>query len=405
MQDLRYDIDPQGDTILVLRCPNTKQPVWEPTDQVSKPKQKNTIRRRMLFGSVFMYDTEDSRSHDENAHEPTSEPIAPTSESNVLNDTDSAESHGENSEHNETQFRLSSRHLALASPVFKTMLNGVWKESAPPSNWSDCQVRYELAATEWDVEDFLMVMNIVHGRNRQVPVSIDLETLGRISVIVDYYQFQEVAQVFVGLWIDRLSGNLPTKYGQECVTWMFVSWVFSYSEIFAKMTRVAIKTSEDGLGTINLPFPSMLLSTATPHLHRISMLMCFVAVLEQKREHFIDGIFNILGDLCKDLCKGRRGCSFECRSMLLGSLMKAMNALYGACSAERAMSAVLSLDSGSWYKYNSRYPHSCTLRELLQPDIQILGAGLDGLNLDEYNGQKTKSADVPSSTLHLRDEN
>ncbi|KAG6234293.1 hypothetical protein E4U25_006054 [Claviceps purpurea] len=267
MQDLRYDIDPQGDTILVLRCPNTKQPVWEPTDEVSKLKQKNTIRRRMLFGSAFMSDTEDGRSDDENAHEPTPEPVAPTIESNVPNDTDSAEAHGEDGERNEVQFRLCSRHLALASPVFKAMLNGIWKESAPPSDWSDCQVRYELAATEWDAEDFLLLMNIVHGHSTQVPYSVDLETLGRISVLVDYYQCQEVTQFVAGLWIDKLSGSLPTTYGRDCVIWMFVSWIFSRSEIFKKMTLLAIRTCEGGLGTIHLPFPPMLLSMATPHLN------------------------------------------------------------------------------------------------------------------------------------------
>ncbi|KAG6255225.1 hypothetical protein E4U23_004674 [Claviceps purpurea] len=399
MQDLRYDIDPQGDTILVLRCPNTKQPVWEPTDEVSKLKQKNTIRRRTLFGSAFMSDTEDGRSDDENAHEPTPEPIAPTIESNVPNDTDSAEAHVEDGERNEVQFRLSSRHLALASPVFKTMLNGSWKESAPSSDQSDgsakpcaplqsspaCQVRYELAATEWDAEDFLLLMNIVHGRNRQVPVSIDIETLGRISLIVDYYQFQEVAQAVVGLWIYELCGKLPTKYGHDCVTWMFVSWVFSRSEIFEKMTQLAIRTCDGGLGAIYLPLPP-LLST----------------VMEQKRDHFVDEVFKILGELCKDLWKGRRGCDFECTSMLLGSLMKVMdeNELYGPCSAERAKSVVLSLKSGTRYVY--LYPrhycaHSCTLHALLEPGIERLWDGLDGLKLDDYNSQKNKSADVHSS--------
>ncbi|KAG5918869.1 hypothetical protein E4U61_001381 [Claviceps capensis] len=419
MQDLRYDLDPQGDTILVLRCPNIKQPVWEPTDEVSKLKQKNKIRRRMFFGSVFMSDTEDSYSDDENAHEPTPEPIAPTIESNVPNDNDIAEAHGENGERNEVQFRLCSKHLSLASPVFKTMLNGVWKESAPSSdqynrsakplsplqNDSNCQVRYELAATEWGAEDFLLLMNIVHCQSIKVPYSIDLETLGRMSVLVDYYQCQEATQFFAGLWIDKLSGSLPTTYGRDCVTWMFVSWVFSRSNIFEKMTQLAIRTCDGGLGTINLPFPPMLLSTATPHLQDLSKLICFAAVMEQKRDHFIDMIFALLGNTCKHLREGRCGCSFECGSMLLGSLLNLMykNELYGACSAERAKSAVLSLKSGTWYLRKPHHrghhsAHSCTLHALLQPGIERLWDGLDGVKLDDHNGQNKKSADEHSST-------
>ncbi|KAG5966730.1 hypothetical protein E4U56_001195 [Claviceps arundinis] len=429
MEDLRYDLDPQGDTILVLRCPNTKQPVWEPKDEATKLTQKNKTRRK-LFGLDSMADT-DAGPCDEVLHEPTAELIAPTIESNVP--SDSVEAHEEKSDLNEVEFRLSSRHLALASPVFKTMLNGFWKESTPSSdqsnesakplsplqNYSNCQVRYELAATEWDAQDFLLLMNIVHCRSLQVPYSIDLETLGRISVLVDYYQCQEVTQFFAGLWIGKLSGSLPTTYGRDCVTWIFVSWVFSHSEIFDKMTQLAIRTCEGGLGTINLPFPPMLLSTATPHLHGFSKLTCFAAIMEQKRDHFIDEIFNLLGNLCKDIRGGGRGCNFECRSMLLGSLLNLMdkNELYGPCSAERAKFAVLSLKSGTWYSKpnNSHHScddcdpydscdsydysaHSCTFHALLKPSIEKLWDDLDGLKLDDHNGQKKKSADANSST-------
>ncbi|KAG6224474.1 hypothetical protein E4U25_008456 [Claviceps purpurea] len=430
MQNLRYDLDPQGDTILVLRRPNTNQPLWEPKDEVSKLKQKNRTRRRKLFGLDFMSDTEDESSHDEQAPEPISPSIDPnvpierdmksgSAEKDL--DTDSQESPQENSDFHEVEFRLSSRHLALASPVFKAMLSGFWKESAPSSDqdngsakpWSplqsgsNCQARYELTATEWVVEDFLLLMNIVHGHSGQVPYSVDLETLARMSVLVDYYQCQEVTQFVVGLWIDKLSDrlpSLPTQYGRECVAWIFVSWVFSRRNIFEKMTLLAIACCEGGLGKIYLPFPPMLLSTATPHLHGLSTLICFVAVLEQKRDHYIDEIFSVVGKLCKDLWKGRRGCSFECTSMLLGSLMKVMdeNELYRACSAKQATRAVLSLKSGKWPTYDSNHlgasSHPCSLEKLLRPDIERLWAGLKGLKLDDYNGQKKNSADVPAST-------
>ncbi|KAG6037850.1 hypothetical protein E4U40_002062 [Claviceps sp. LM458 group G5] len=417
MRDLRHDLDPQGDTILVLRCPNTQQAVWEPKDEATKLKKKNKARRRKLFDFDSVSDTEDARCDDQNAHEPTPEAIAPSIESSTPND--SGEAHEEKSDQNEVEFRLSSRHLALASPVFKTMLNGFWKESAPLSdqsnrsakplsplqNDSNCQVRYELAATEWGAEDFLLLMNIVHCQSIKVPYSIDLERLGRMSVLVDYYQCQEATQFFASLWIDKLSGSLPTTYGRDCVTWIFVSWVFSRSNIFEKMTQVAIRTCEGGLGTINLPFPPMLLSMVTPHLHDLSKLMCFAAVMEQKRDHFITMIFALLGLTCKHLREGRRGCDFECTSMLLGSLLRGMdkNELYGACSAERAKSAVLSLKSGTRYVCTSVYSgiysaHPCTLHALLQPGMEKLWNRLDGLELNEYNGQKKKSADVPTST-------
>ncbi|KAG5932555.1 hypothetical protein E4U60_005160 [Claviceps pazoutovae] len=267
MNNSRFEVDPQGDTILVLRCPKTAQPVWEPEDEGAKRKRGNDIPMTKLFlGSQFNFGMDVDPSDDKDTHAPTPGSVASTVESSLPND--SAEAHGENIKREEVKFRLSSRHLALASPVFRTMLNGLWKESAPSSDEPDngCPVRYELTAAEWDDELFLMLMNIIHGRNKLVPLSVDLTTLMKMSVLVDYYQCQEVTQFVVGLWIKELSSSLPKEYGRDCVAWMFVSWVFSCSELFEKMTSLAMKGSEGGLGKIYLPLPPMLLSTVTPRL-------------------------------------------------------------------------------------------------------------------------------------------
>ncbi|KAG6093291.1 hypothetical protein E4U30_004469 [Claviceps sp. LM220 group G6] len=265
MKDSQFELDPRGDTILILRNPKTEQLLWEPDDDEAKLKQRSRILRQKLFGSEFMPDDGKTQS----AAWPISaiQPSVPS---------DSEKARKENSEGNEIQFRLSSRHLALASPVFQTMFNGSWKESAPSSDQSegsgktwaplqngpDCPVRYELTATEWDTKIFLLLMNIIHCRNKLVPLSSDLTTLVKMAVLVDYYQCEEATQLAAGLWIGKLSDNLPTSYGRDCVAWMFVSWVFSRSEIFEKMTKLAIRGSAGGLGTIHLPFPPQLLSTA-----------------------------------------------------------------------------------------------------------------------------------------------
>ncbi|KAG6207398.1 hypothetical protein E4U35_001011 [Claviceps purpurea] len=270
MYDSRFEVDPQGDTILVLRCPKTAQPVWEPEDESTKRKRGNDIPMTKLFlGSQepqFNFGMDVDPFDGEDTHAPTPGTIAATVESSLPND--SGESHGDNIKREEVKFRLSSRHLALASPVFKAMLNRPWRWRAPSSDWSEngCPVRCELTVADWDDELFLMLMNIIHGRNALVPLSIDLTTLMKMSILVGHYQCQEVTQFVVGLWIKELSGSLPQEYGRDCVAWMFVSWVFSCSELFEKMTSLAMKGSEGGLGKIYLPLPPMLLSTVTPHL-------------------------------------------------------------------------------------------------------------------------------------------
>ncbi|KAG6076635.1 hypothetical protein E4U16_002662 [Claviceps sp. LM84 group G4] len=222
MDGSRFEVDPQGDTILVLRCPKTAQPVWEPDDESVKRRRWNDIPMTKLFlDSQFDSGMDVDFFDDENTHAPTPGTIAATVESSLPND--SGEAHGENIKREDVKFRLSSRHLALASPVFKAMLNGPWKESASSSGWSsgnDCPVRYQLAAAEWDDEILLLLMNIIHGRNSLVPLSVDLTTLTKMSVVVDYYQCQEVIQFVVGLWIKELAVSLPKEYGRDCVAWI-----------------------------------------------------------------------------------------------------------------------------------------------------------------------------------------
>ncbi|KAG6105512.1 hypothetical protein E4U14_005100 [Claviceps sp. LM454 group G7] len=380
MKVSRFDLDPQGDTILVLRCPKKEQPVWKPSKEKTKWARRNNFIRQKLFGSESNPDKDadpsDDPPDDEGTHEQTPEPIAPDDEPSARE---------QNAESNEVQFRLSSRHLALASPIFKTMLNGIWKESAapsdqskksaktrkPPKKGSDSSTRYELTATEWDDEVFLMLMNIIHGRNTLVPLSIDLTTLVKLSVLVDYYQCQEVTQFVVRIWIKEFV--LPTSYGRDCVAWIFVSWVFSCGELFEKMTQLAMKGSEGGFGTIYLPLPPNLLTA-----------------MEQKRDQFLDDIFKILGNLCQSLCKGRLGCSFECSSMLLGSLLQGIDErkLYQTCSARRVRLIVLSLSTGAQRKC------VCSLQQLLGLEFNRAWQNLDGLRLKDYQGQKRKFADV-----------
>ncbi|KAH8751607.1 hypothetical protein F5883DRAFT_434009, partial [Diaporthe sp. PMI_573] len=75
-----------------------------------------------------------------------------------------------------------SKHLKSASPVFKAMLDGNWKESNLTSD-----LYYTLYASDWDTEALQIIMDVMHSRSRRVPRSITLELLAKIAVLVDYY--------------------------------------------------------------------------------------------------------------------------------------------------------------------------------------------------------------------------
>jgi hypothetical protein len=64
----------------------------------------------------------------------------------------------------EIHMMVSSRHLKLASAYFQTMLNGPWKEAL-----KSVDLNNPITASEWDERVFVIVMDIIHGHNREIP--------------------------------------------------------------------------------------------------------------------------------------------------------------------------------------------------------------------------------------------
>jgi hypothetical protein len=157
------------------------------------------------------------------------------------------------SEPSEIQMRVSSRHLILASPYFKAALDGPWREAASVS--ADC-CRY-IHTDDWDPQAFLILMHIIHGRNRQVPRLVSLELLAKIAVLVDYYECYEVVEVFAALWLQGMKSEsqLPIQASRELVLWLCISWVFGDADVFMSVTSTALQQSREPLATLGLPIP------------------------------------------------------------------------------------------------------------------------------------------------------
>jgi hypothetical protein len=149
--------------------------------------------------------------------------------------------------------RVSSHHLTLASPVLKKMTKGPWKDTFPPDFQSDSAsyddpkksehskapvplVR-EVTTTGWNAHALVAVMNIIHGRNNDVPREISLEFFVNIAVIVDYYHCEKAVQLAAELW-RQLMCKPPTRYGKRIIMWLYIAWVFSWPKLFSEMGRI-----------------------------------------------------------------------------------------------------------------------------------------------------------------------
>ncbi|KAK3370952.1 hypothetical protein B0T24DRAFT_531308, partial [Lasiosphaeria ovina] len=124
------------------------------------------------------------------ANPETAEPTPPAEDSTIARDELPAPQDNEASPQEELQtstistksttFLVSSRHLILASPVFKVMLTGGWKEGEKNNG------PLRGGAEDWDTEALMIVMNVLHNHYRQVLKKVSLEILAKIAVIINY---------------------------------------------------------------------------------------------------------------------------------------------------------------------------------------------------------------------------
>ncbi|CAM1502773.1 Fc.00g075490.m01.CDS01 [Cosmosporella sp. VM-42] len=224
MAETTHDIDPDGDTILVLQNANAPFAVWDPNDEwpdALAPKKAGI----------------EETSNDNLEQEASSDaPSSPFLE-----------------EQNQPKIRLrvSSRHLALASEYFKKMLSGPWKESnVHPGS------EYVVSAADWDLEALLILMNIIHGHVRKVPRDLDVEMFAKIAVLVDYYQCHEVVELFVERWLQNLTTPSEWTYNRDLILRLFIALTFPDDATFTSMTAIALSSARGPLHTLNLPIPT-----------------------------------------------------------------------------------------------------------------------------------------------------
>ncbi|KAF3007820.1 hypothetical protein E8E13_010580 [Curvularia kusanoi] len=120
------------------------------------------------------------------------------------------------SESCDIHYRVSSRHLQLESPWFKrAMTKDTWVESKPENG------KFQIVAHDWDEDTFLLLLNIFHLRNKQVPRVISLETLAKVGVLIDYYEFGEALEMFTAVWIAAFKKtDIPSTFCRSVVLWI-----------------------------------------------------------------------------------------------------------------------------------------------------------------------------------------
>ncbi|KAI5927462.1 hypothetical protein F4810DRAFT_651156 [Camillea tinctor] len=226
--------------------------------------------------------------------------ISETEESDV---SDAADDHRD-IPRNELRIKASSSHLALASERFGRMMKNAWPDLAVVHE--DGMRHWETEAV--DLEAFVIVMDILHGRNRKVPHDVDVEMLAKVAVVVDDLQCHEAVEIFADKWISKLETAAPPKrylqFSRDLVLWILIAAMFQHAEIFQSCTRIAILQIEGPMPSLELPIRGKVIDE-----------------LESRRLKHLDDIMAILTDFENRLLYEELYCCFDCDSMLLGALI------------------------------------------------------------------------------------
>ncbi|KAI1751677.1 hypothetical protein F4782DRAFT_174344 [Xylaria castorea] len=274
-------------------------------------------------------------------------------------------------------FKASSKHLSLACPRFKTMMDGPWREATRI---------YDDGLRHWVLEEFdmyamILVLSIIHGKNNGVnvhgyqtaiPPTVRLDILVEIARIVDYIECHEVIRVFASNWISCLKDDIPVSYNTKLMAWICIAGVFGNDEIFQRCTRLAILKCHSGIPTLGLP----ILPEISDEIHR-------------RRERCIDEIFASVDSLVGRLT-GETSCSFECDATYLGTIIKHMDtefpsprptSPYWKLSVKRVVNTIRRLPKVKQLHKAMAPKHNCRFDEL-KFTVDSLEAGIEGLDIE-----------------------
>lgn len=164
----------------------------------------------------------------------------------------------------EIRLNVSSKHLTLASPVFKTLLRDGFAESKDLNKGLAAEVRLP----EDDPAALWLLLYIIHGQPKKAPDWVDLSMLSEVAVLVDKYELHEATEIITDTWftiVEKANSNVTASLSQH-LQLICVSWVFRKPGMFFQMTHLAMRYSDRGLaaeGVVDLPIPVKILGRCT----------------------------------------------------------------------------------------------------------------------------------------------
>lgn len=130
-----------------------------------------------------------------------------------------------NKAENQRRFRVSTKVLSLASPVWRVMLDpsGQFQEARRENG--------EVAFPEDDPNILYILLQIIHLRPRSLPKTLEVDELVGLAILCKKYDTAEIVAPWVeGKWLSSLFGYSHRDGFEDLV---IIVWVFQCGSLYA----------------------------------------------------------------------------------------------------------------------------------------------------------------------------
>ncbi|KAF5598098.1 hypothetical protein FPANT_3862 [Fusarium pseudoanthophilum] len=346
MRSVTYEIDPQGAIEVILQDPDTQRisPLLStaipipPTEQAPVKVKKGEEGQEQDDFSVKMRDLN-------TLFFGTSPPQRNDKEVQI-------------------RMRVSSHHLSLASPILSSLL----QQSAEAN---------EIYLTGWDAKALATVLNVIHGRNAQVPRNVNFEFLTQVAAVVHHLECAEAVQLLSSFWLSTLEEAAVSSFNSKCVLWMFNSWVFSWRKEFSHCAQLVLS---------NYTGPNTVILHDLPLTEVLDKIDGMRIVLIKK-------IFTALESLEKTLST-EHGCPEagyeQCTAMALGALIRGKRNFftaeepYNGLSIRRVMEVLDDFPRMKAACPDPNHGQNCTVYARLRPVIKRVEEEIEDIELTYF---------------------
>jgi hypothetical protein len=164
---------------------------------------------------------------------------------------------------NKVHLIVSSKHMCLASPVFKAMLGRGFKEGDQLRE----KGRIEVPLPDDDAAALEILARLIHGRFTTIPAVVSLPLFTQIAILVDKYRMPEILHLNVSGWSTALNlGDGSRISWPDRLRWLCISYVLRRYVEFNAITQTICRESDRSVARLveeseltYLPIPQFLL--------------------------------------------------------------------------------------------------------------------------------------------------